>query len=327
MAIGQVAELWRYPVKSLGGERVDHIDIGSRGVRGDRLWAVRDLENDVTATARRLPALLTATARYAGPLPADAGPGNAPEIEISFPDGDVLSSRDERVHAKLSELADRDVRLTALPPADDTSLHRLGRNERENASISALRKDFGVGKDEPFPDMSMFRVADLATLARYSTPPGTFVDLAPVHVLTQTSLATVGAALGADALDVRRFRPNVLLTTADADGLPESHWCEARLTIGGAVLHVVMPTIRCVVPSRAQPGLEVDRRITRAVADRADRCLGVYCWVSTAGGVDVGDEVDLEAAPTPRRVLADAARRARRLTFGLVTTVAERLGR
>lgn len=55
MTIGQVAQLWRYPVKSLGGEQIEHCDIGPRGILGDRLWAVRDLEHDITATARRLP--------------------------------------------------------------------------------------------------------------------------------------------------------------------------------------------------------------------------------------------------------------------------------
>ena len=43
MSFGQVTALWRYPVKSLGGEQVEQIDIGSRGLHGDRLWAVRDL--------------------------------------------------------------------------------------------------------------------------------------------------------------------------------------------------------------------------------------------------------------------------------------------
>ena len=70
----------------------------------------------------------------------------------------------------------------------------------------------------------MFRMSDLVTFARYSTPPGMFVDLAPVHVLSQTSLATIGAEIGTD-LDVRRFRPNVLLALDDPDDdLPESHW-------------------------------------------------------------------------------------------------------
>ena len=61
---GRIAELWRHPVKSLGGERVERTTITPRGLVGDRLWAVRDLERDVTASARQLPALLTATARY-----------------------------------------------------------------------------------------------------------------------------------------------------------------------------------------------------------------------------------------------------------------------
>nr|WP_194946003.1 MOSC domain-containing protein [Mycolicibacterium malmesburyense]CRL73123.1 putative Fe-S protein [Mycolicibacterium malmesburyense] len=328
MTIGRVAELWRYPVKSLGGERVEGVDIGPRGVTGDRLWAVRDLERDVTASARRVPALLNATARYVDPLPPDAGPGNAPEVAITFPDGSELSSSDDAVHAKLSELAGRDMRLTALPPAEDTSLHRLSKHERDNASIASLRTDFGVGDGERLPDVSMFRIADLAMFARFSTPPGMFVDLAPVHVMTTTSLATVGAEVNGDPLDVRRFRPNVLLALDElVDGLPETQWTGGHLTVGGAVLEVTMPTIRCVVPSRPQPGLEVDRRITKAVATRAQRCLGSYCWVDTAGSVRVGDTVDLRAAATPRRVLTDAARRAKRFTLGLATSAAERLGR
>src|SRR6476659_2347595 len=137
MTIGRVAQLWRYPVKSLGGEQVEQTEFGPRGVLGDRLWAVRDLERDVTASARRLPVLLTATARYRKPVASDAGPGNAPEVEITFPDGSMLSSSDDGVHAKLSELAGRDVRLTALPPADDTSLHRLNREQRADAMSPA----------------------------------------------------------------------------------------------------------------------------------------------------------------------------------------------
>jgi uncharacterized protein len=325
MSIGQVAALWRYPVKSLGGERIEHVDVGSRGLLADRMWAVRDLERDVTASARRIPALLSATARYAGPVPSDAGPGNAPEVEITFPDGTVISSSDDSVHAKLSELVDRDVRLTALPPADDTSLQRLSRQERSEMSAASLRTDFGIAEGEGLPDISMFRMSDLAVFARYSTPPGMFVDLAPVHVLSQTSLATIGAEIGTD-LDVRRFRPNVLLSLDDPDDeLPESHWTGAHLTVGGVALNVLMPTIRCVVPSRAQPGFDVDRRITKAVAVKAQRCLGVYCGVSSDGAVRVGDDVAI--AHHKRGALASAADRTRRLAIKSLTGAANRLSR
>jgi hypothetical protein len=54
----RVLELWRYPVKSMGGERVDAAAIGDRGLHGDRLWAVRDEERGVLTNAKRFPALL-----------------------------------------------------------------------------------------------------------------------------------------------------------------------------------------------------------------------------------------------------------------------------
>jgi uncharacterized protein YcbX len=328
MAIGQVAELWRYPVKSLGGGQIEHAELGPRGVLGDRLWAVRDLERDVTASARQLPVLLTATAGYPGPVAPDAGPGNVPEVEITFPDGTILSSSDGDVHAKLSELAGRDVRLTALPPAEDTSLHKLSREQRsDSVSPAFLRAAFGIADDEKLPDLSMLRVSDLLTLTRYSTPPGMFVDLAPVHVLSRTSLATIGAEIGADP-DVRRFRPNVVLALDNSeDGLPESHWTGAHLKVGEVVLDVMMRTVRCVVPSRAQPGFEVDRRITKAVAVRAQRCLGVYCGVHRGGSIRVGDDVALRPVSAGRRIVTDAARRTKRFTFGLVNEAVDRLSR
>ncbi|KUI35490.1 sulfurase [Mycobacterium sp. IS-1496] len=318
--------MWRYPVKSLGGEALEQGEFGPRGVHGDRLWAVRDVERDITATARRVPALLKATARYCAPPPPDAGPGRVPDVEITFPDGTVLRSDDAAVHAKLSDLAGREMRLTALPPASDTSLHRLGLTDRNHSPIASMRSDFGIADGERLPNLSMMRIADLTMFARYSTPPGMFVDLAPVHVMTTASLATIGAAIGEAEVDVRRFRPNVLLAADDSgDGLPESHWTGGHLMLGGTVLEVTMPTIRCVVPSRAQPGLEVDRRITRAVADRADRCLGSYCWVDTGGVVGVGDEVTLK--PYRHSALADAAKRGKRMVFGLAATAVGRLTR
>ncbi|OBA86214.1 sulfurase [Mycobacteriaceae bacterium 1482268.1] len=319
--------MWRYPVKSLGGERIENVDVGPRGLLGDRLWAVRDLDRAATASARRLPALLTAGARYLGPVGPDAGPGNAPEVEITFPDGAVLSSSDDHVHAKLSELVGREVCLTSLPPADDTTLHRLSRQERTDITAASIRKDFGISEDEKLPDLSVFRMSDLVAFTRFSTPPGMFVDLAPVHVLSQTSLATIGAEVGAE-LDARRFRPNIVLALDHADDdLPESHWTGAHLTVGGVALDVLMPTIRCVVPSRAQPGFDVDPRITKAVAAKAQRCLGVYCSVNSNGSVRVGDDVDLQHASVPRQLLSQTARRTKRLALGAVTAAADRLSR
>ena len=72
-----------------------------------------------------------------------------------------------------------------------------------------MRRDFGLSGAEALPDTSVFSTKQVLTLARFSTPPGTFVDLSPVHVISTTSLASL--ACDGTPYDVRRFRPNVLV--------------------------------------------------------------------------------------------------------------------
>jgi hypothetical protein len=84
--IGRITAIWRYPVKSMAGERVTTAHLGTLGLHADRTWAVRDVELNITTSAKRLPALLWCTARYAQAPPSDAGPGNAPEVIIGLPD-------------------------------------------------------------------------------------------------------------------------------------------------------------------------------------------------------------------------------------------------
>ena len=78
----RVAELWRYPVKSMQGERVAATDVGRDGVAGDRQWAIFDSTTGFGLTARRLPALLLASARLRG---------DEEEVEITLPDGTIAA--------------------------------------------------------------------------------------------------------------------------------------------------------------------------------------------------------------------------------------------
>jgi MOSC domain-containing protein len=80
----RVAELWRYPVKSLQGERLDGAAIGSEGIEGDRQWALFDLTTGLGLTARRVPELLFAAAR----MRADGG------VDVVLPDGTATSDDD-----------------------------------------------------------------------------------------------------------------------------------------------------------------------------------------------------------------------------------------
>src|SRR6266852_1222235 len=57
-----VAELWRYPVKSMGGERLDSCMLTPDGIPGDRVVHVEDDRGRVV-TARSRPRLLLHRAR------------------------------------------------------------------------------------------------------------------------------------------------------------------------------------------------------------------------------------------------------------------------
>src|SRR5688500_10762321 len=61
-----VAQLWRHPVKSFGGERLDRVVVTPYGVEGDRVYAVRDGETGDVLSAKRVPELLGASAVWDG---------------------------------------------------------------------------------------------------------------------------------------------------------------------------------------------------------------------------------------------------------------------
>lgn len=291
---GRVVSIWRYPVKSMAGERIPAATLGPLGLHGDRTWAVRDIESDATTSAKRLPPLMWCTARYAAEPPSDAGPGRAPEVIIGFPDGREVSSSDPSVHQTLSAYLDRDVELRALPPVSDKDSYRAAM-----ATKADLRTIFGLAPDDPLPDLSMFPVRKLAEISKYATPVGTYVDAYPVHLMTQQSLNAMAAHAPDSSFDVRRFRPTILVDWTGDGEQPEMAWCGGILHAGTARLAPQIPTVRCVMPSHSQPGLDRDPAVTRTVAAHARRCLGVYGTVAAAGRIAEGDEMRLDPPAKP----------------------------
>jgi uncharacterized protein YcbX len=97
-----VAELWRYPVKSLAGERLTVSEIGSDGIRGDRLVLVRNGRNKVV-TARTRPRLLG--------LHGTLGPDGEPLI-----DGRPWTAPESLEMVRAA--AGKDTRLVRGEPAD-----------------------------------------------------------------------------------------------------------------------------------------------------------------------------------------------------------------
>src|SRR5688572_13116963 len=112
---GSLREIWRYPVKSMAGERLERAEILATGVAGDRHWAVRDEDKQVIAGAKRMPALLGCAARY-----LDGASGH---VAITLPDGAEVRSDDPDVDRRLSDAMARRVSLCALRPADDDEFY------------------------------------------------------------------------------------------------------------------------------------------------------------------------------------------------------------
>jgi uncharacterized protein len=100
----RVLELWRYPVKSLQGQRLAEAEIGALGIAGDRGWALFDRDSGLGLTARRVPELLFGSSR----LRADGG------VEVVLPDG-TLTTDD----AVLSDWLGRRVELRAATEDGD----------------------------------------------------------------------------------------------------------------------------------------------------------------------------------------------------------------
>ena len=80
----RVTELWRFPVKSLQGERVDSTAVVAEGLDGDRRWAIFDVATGFGLTARRHPQMLFASASR-----RDDG-----TALITLPDGRVAADDD-----------------------------------------------------------------------------------------------------------------------------------------------------------------------------------------------------------------------------------------
>ena len=306
MDVGRVREIWRYPVKSMAGERVERAHVGSQGLGGDRGWAIRDEASGEIHNAKRYPILLQCSAAYREEPRAD----HIPHAEITLPDGSTASSDSRVISQRLSDLMGRRVTLRAVQPAVDTAYYRrpepgsalLGRLAQYRTGrrllqwaifrgrmATQLRESFGREPQEPLPDF-----ADVpGTVFEFYTPPGTYFDLFPIHVLTTSALQLMSRLNPAATWNARRFRPNVLVDTDATTGAVENEWVGRTIRIGEFMIKGELPTIRCAMPMHAQPGLPRDATILRTIVREANQCLGLYASIIEGGSVRTGDSAEL----------------------------------
>lgn len=284
--LGRVASLWRYPAKSFQGAEVDTIELDDLGVIGDRSWAVRDEVRGGIRGAKKIGALMNLAARYVDGEQPTAG-HRSPPIVITLPDGSEVRSDDEDVDERLSRALEHEVTLHPLHDPGDLDHYRRGGPDTTDLERE-LRDIFGRTNDEPLPDLSPF-----AHVAEFESPPGTYVDAYPLHLVTAQTLAALAAATDGPDADVRRLRPNVVIDLDDAGGAahPEAAWAGRTVTIGEVALDVVVPTARCAMVTRGFGDLEANRPLLRTIVRQFDQSAGVYARVLQAGTVRIGDPV------------------------------------
>jgi uncharacterized protein YcbX len=212
----RVAQLWRYPVKSLHGEPLNEALLNGDGVAGDRVVHVAGVRGPVTARTR--PGLLTISA---------------------------VTGTDGRP------------RISGHPWDSPTAL-------------ALIRQHAG-------PDARLIE----------DHSPGRF-DILSLLVATDGAVNTFGH-------DVRRLRPNLVLSGIPADLEPSL--AGRALAVGGALIGLHSLRQRCVVtsihPDTGTQDLDVLRRIRTAFGGR----LALNSWVIHPGRIRVGDIATIVDTP------------------------------
>lgn len=220
----RVVELWRYPVKSLQGERLESATVGTDGFEGDRRFAIHDVETGLGLTARREPELLFASARRL----EDGG------VEIALPGGSV--ARDD---AALSAWLGRPVELLEADRGADLRFENPVDFEDESGAWS--RFGGGVG---PFHDDSAVRVSLVSSGTIEGWDRRRFRSNVLLDGGGEDELAGCTVALGGVELEVgEQIKRCVMTTRAQPDGIERdldvmrtiARERDARLAIGALV--------------------------------------------------------------------------------------------
>jgi len=282
--VGRVKELWRFPVKSMGGERLREATLTPRGIPGDRGWALRDEKSGEVRGAKKMPALIRCTAAYVEEPAGDS----IPPARIALPGGTSVLSTDPAANGLLSALLGRSVTIWPQQPADRLDFYR---RHPDNPDLAVeLREILGRLPDEPMPNLKGLP----PEIFEFTSPLGTYFDAFPLHLLTTASLREIASCNRTASFDVRRFRPNILIESEpELSQYAENRWAGGELTIRDARIAVTIPAMRCVMTTLEQPGVTKDPSVLRTIVRDSGQTLGVYANITRSGKIALGDEVTL----------------------------------
>ncbi|MEU4326350.1 MOSC domain-containing protein [Nonomuraea dietziae] len=266
--LGTVEVLRRYPVKGLLGEEIAAGEVAATGLTGDRSLALLDAETGKVASPKN-PRVWRGMLALSAVI--DSG-----GVRVSLPDGESVRAGDPHVDEVLSRALGRKVTLTSTPP-EKAALERAVPEEVLSEGVTA-------------------RVTVQESVLGAGSPPGTFFDYAPLHLVTTSAIAAAG-------VEAVRYRPNLVIRTA-GEGYVENGWAGAEVAVGEeVVLRVTVPTPRCAVPTLEHGALPRDTSALRTPAAHnlveplpgygPRPCVGVYAEVLRPGRITSGDQVRL----------------------------------
>jgi uncharacterized protein YcbX len=288
--VGSVAELWRFPVKSMKGERLERAQLTEAGLVGDRAYALIDADKGKVVSAKSVklfPDLLACRAAFIAPPQAGR---EVPPVRIDLPDGTSVTSDSSAADRVLSAYFRRDVKLARAAPDDFTI-------DQYHPDVEDLDP---AGHRNTIVEQKL----GSAFFAEVGLPSpvavGAFFDLFPLSVMTTSTLAQLNELRPESRFDQRRFRMNVIVDTKEA-GFVENDWVGRGLAIGDTVrVNVALPDPRCVMTTLAQDDLPRDNDILRTLT-RHNRiqvgsagqfpCVGVYAVIEAPGTLKTGDRV------------------------------------
>jgi uncharacterized protein len=289
-AVGTIAALWRFPVKSMKGERLQELDVTQTGVLGDRAYALIDADTGKVVSAKSIrlfPDLLQCRAEF---IEAPKRGGEMPPARITLSTGKSVRSDGADVDQVLSEHFHRSVKLARAAPDDFTI-------DQYHPDIEDV--DPGGNRDKVV-EQKLGAALFAALGAPSPVPQGSFLDVFPMSVMTTSTLARLNELAPKSRFDERRFRMNVIVKT-DQPGFVENGWVGRELVLGGGVrLNVALLDPRCVMTTLAQEDLPQDTEVLRTLV-RHNRvelpglgpypCAGAYAVVTQPGSIRVGDPV------------------------------------
>lgn len=243
--VGQIEAIFRYPVKSMGGERLAAAELGWHGIEGDRRLALRRLEDRSAfpwLSASRLPELL----RYS-PVRRDTQSEGDVTYSIRTPNGELLDAFGETLAAEISS--------------------KLG------SPVQMLQLKHGV------------------------------FDEASVSMIAPDTIAEIGRLAGRE-LDVRRFRPNIVIRLLRPAPFEEDGWVGGSLSFGSesnaAMVAVTMRDLRCSMVNLDPESADSAPEVMKAVVCAHQNTAGVYGTVVRSGRLEVGQTVLLHSASVHR---------------------------